>query len=159
MNKNQNKLLEIAHLNAELLKCRQHFIETRELALERDFDILTISETWFNSSVSNSIVEIPGYKVYRLDRLGKAGAAVCCQVKSTLKFKVLQDLTEISESGLHQLWIQVQNKKLRSLLVCVVYRPPEIGTACLENELVPKYIEALCVITKQGHCANRRLKL
>ena len=36
---NQNKLLEIAYLNAELLKCRQHFIETKELALERDFDM------------------------------------------------------------------------------------------------------------------------
>ena len=69
VHKNQNELLEIAHLNAEFLKCRQHFIETKELALERDFDILTISETLFNSSVSNSIVEIPGYKVYRLDRL------------------------------------------------------------------------------------------
>ena len=96
-----------------------------------------------NSSVSNSVVEIPGYKVYRLDRLGKAGAGVCAYVKSTLKVKVLKDLTEISESGLHQLWIQVQNKKLRSLLVCIVYRPPEIGIACLENELLPKYIEAL----------------
>ena len=51
VHKNQNKLLEIAHLNAELLKCRQHFTETKELALERDFDILTISESWFNSSV------------------------------------------------------------------------------------------------------------
>ena len=78
-------LLEIAHLNAELLKCRQHFTETKELALERDFDILTISETWFNSSVTNSAVEIPGYKVFRLDRLGKAGAGVCAHLKSTLK--------------------------------------------------------------------------
>ena len=143
VHKNQNKLLEIAHLNAKLFKCRQHFIETKQLALERDFEILTISEKWFTSSVSNSVVEIHGYQVHRLDRLGKAGAGVCAYVKSTLKVKVLKDLTEISESGLHQLWIQVQNKKLRSLLVCVVYRPPEIGTACLENELLPKYIEAL----------------
>ena len=33
VHKNQHKLLEIAHLNAELLKCRQHFVETKELAL------------------------------------------------------------------------------------------------------------------------------
>ena len=93
--------------------------------------------------MSNSIVEILGYNVYRLDRLGRAGAGVCAYVKSTLKVKILKDLTEISESGLHQLWIQVQNKKLCSLLVCFVYRPPEFGTACLENELLPRYIEAL----------------
>ena len=89
------------------------------------------------------IVEIPGYQVYRLYRLGKAGAGVCAYVKCTLKVKILKDLTEISESGLHQLWIQVQNKKLCSLLVSVVYRSPEIGNPCLENELLQMYIEAL----------------
>ena len=93
--------------------------------------------------MSNSVVEISGYQVYRLDRFGKAGTGVRAYVKSTLKVKVLKDLTEISESGFHQLWIQVENKKLRSLLVCVDYRPREIGTVCLENELLPKYIEAL----------------
>ena len=85
VHKNQKKLLKIAHLNAELFKCRQHFIETKQLALERDVDILTIWETWFNSSVSNSVVEIPGYQVYRVDHLGKAGAGVCAYVKSTQK--------------------------------------------------------------------------
>ena len=68
---------------------------------------------------------------------------VCTYVKSVLKAEVLKDLTGITEPGLHQLWIQVQNKKLRSLLVCIIYKPPEIGVACLENELMPKYIQAL----------------
>ena len=68
---------------------------------------------------------------------------VCTYVKSVLKAEVLKDLTGITEPGLHQLWIQVQNKKLRSLLVCIIYRPHEIGVACLENELMPKYIQAL----------------
>ena len=37
----------------------------------------------------------------------------------------------------------MQNKKLRSLLVCIIYRPHEIGVARLENELMLKYIQAL----------------
>ena len=37
----------------------------------------------------------------------------------------------------------MQNKKLRSLLVCIIYRPHEIGVACLENELMLKHIQAL----------------
>ena len=36
------KVLKMAHLNVELLKCRQHFIETREMALGENFDILNI---------------------------------------------------------------------------------------------------------------------
>ena len=143
MHENHNKVLKIAHLNAELLKCRQQFFQTRELALENDFDILSISDTWFNSSVTNASVEISGYRIVRLDRIGKTGAGVCAYAKSVLKVEVLKDLTGITESGLHQLWIQVQNKKLFSLLVCIIYRPHDIGVACLENELMPKYIQAL----------------
>ena len=117
------------------------FFQTKELALENDFNILSIS--WVNSSVTNASVEIPGYRILRLDRIGNTGTDVCTYVKSVLKAEVLKDLTGTTESGLHQLWIQVQNKKLRSLLVCIIYRPPEIGVACLENELMPKYIQAL----------------
>ena len=91
----------------------------------------------------NASVENPGYRIFRLDLIGKTGTGVCAYVKSVLKVEVLKDLTGITESGLHQLWIQVQNKKLFSLLVCIIYRPHDIGVACLENELMPKYIQAL----------------
>ena len=138
----QSKQLEIAHLNAESLKCRQHFHEVKEMALDKKFDILTISETWFNSIVTNASVEIDGYRIYRLDRLGKAGAGVCAYVKNGFKAKVLKDLSGIGKSGLHQLWIQIQIKKHRSILLCVIYRPPDIGHSCLQEELFPKYVQA-----------------
>ena len=48
-----------------------------ELALENDFDILSISENWFNSSVTIATVEIPGYRIFKLDRIGKTGANIC----------------------------------------------------------------------------------
>ena len=38
--------------------------------------------------------------------------------------QVLKDLEGIEESELHQLWLQVKNKKMRSFLLCVVYTPP-----------------------------------
>ena len=78
------------------------------MALRENFDILTISETWFNSKITNASVKIEGQKVYRLARIGKAGAAVCGYIKTAIKAKVLKDLTGITESGLHQLWIQLQ---------------------------------------------------
>ena len=43
------------------------------------------------------------------DRLRKSGGGVCVYVKSTLKYTVLKDLTEISDFGFHQLWIQIQH--------------------------------------------------
>ena len=79
--RNNNKQLEIAHLNAESLKCGHHFHEIKEMALQKSFDILTFSETWFNSTTTNASVEIDGYSIYRLDRLRKIGAGVCAYVK------------------------------------------------------------------------------
>ena len=128
--KNRNKLLKIATLMRSSLNVDNTFFKQKKLALENDFDILSISETWFNSSLTNASVEIPGYRIFRLDRIGNTGAGVCAYVKSVLKAEVLNDLTGITESGLHK-------------LVCIIYRPPEIGVACLENELMPKYIQAL----------------
>ncbi|XP_028517192.1 uncharacterized protein LOC114575823 [Exaiptasia diaphana] len=117
------------------------------MALKSDFDILCISETWFKPAPrdTNASVEIEGYRVYRLDRPKKEGGGVCAYIKSHLKARILKDLTGITESGLHQLYIQVQSKNIRSIVLGVIYRPPEIGVTCLTEELMPTYIKALAL--------------
>ena len=139
----RSRHIKVAHLNAQSLKNRVHFHEVKDMTLQNDFDILTISESWFNSSVPNASVHIEGYKLHRLDRLRKTGGGVCAYIKDSLKTKPLKDLSGISDSGLHQLWIQIQHKKLKSLLLCVTYRPPSTAALCLEQDLMPKYIQAL----------------
>ena len=89
---------------------------------EKDYDVLAVSESWLNSTVTNAEVEIDGYKLTRLDRPGKSGGGVCVYTRSSLKVKRLKDMSEISDSGFHQLWMQIQLKKLRSMLLCVAYR-------------------------------------
>ena len=51
----------------------------------------------------------------------------------TLKSKVLKDLSGISDTGFHQLWMQVQHKTLNSLLLCVSYKPPDCDISCFED--------------------------
>ena len=136
----QNKRIR---LNAQSLKNRVHFSEVKELAHAHDFDIFTVSEIWFNTTVTNASVHIEGYNIYRLDRLKKSGGGVCAYVKRNLKTKVLKDLSVISPSGLHQLWLQIQHKNTKSPIICIVYRPPDIPTSCLENDLMPSYSHAL----------------
>jgi hypothetical protein len=75
--------------------------------------------------------------------LGKSGGGVCVYVKGTLKYTVLKYLTEISDSGFHQLWIQIQHKKLRSILLCVCYRPPDCPVSCFTNTFMAEYTRAL----------------
>ena len=44
---------------------------------DRNYDILALSESWLNSTVTNAEVEIEGFKLTRLDRLGKTGGGAC----------------------------------------------------------------------------------
>jgi len=74
---------------------------------KKKYDVLAISETLFNSTVTNISVEIEGYQVFRLERLGKSGAGVCAYVRHGLKGRILKDLAGIGESGLHQLLLQI----------------------------------------------------
>ena len=52
---------------------------------EKDYDVLAVSESWLNSTVTNAKVEIDGYKLTRLDQLGKTGGKVCLDTRSSLE--------------------------------------------------------------------------
>ena len=135
--------LKVAHLNIQSMKNREHLIQARQLVADKDLDVLTISETWFNSTVTNTEVELQGYKLLPLDRLHKTGGGVCAYLKNNIKGTVTKHLTRISESGLQQLWIQMQHRKTKSIIICVCYRPPDCPLSSFDDELIPNYAEAL----------------
>ena len=117
------------------------------MARNNNFDILSFSETWFVPSVSNAGVHLDGYEIFRLDRprtkAKSKGGGVCAHVKTTLKVKVVKEFSAISESGVHQLWLLVQHRKLKSLLVCIAYKPPDTPISFLNDNLMPAYTQAL----------------
>ena len=59
--KKQQRNLKIAHLNVGPIKNREHYILAKELAIKNKLDILTISESWLDNTVTDIEVEIPGY--------------------------------------------------------------------------------------------------
>ena len=110
---------------------------------DRNYDILALSESWLNSTVTNAGVEIEGFKLTRLDRLGKTGGGVCVYSKSSIKVQCLKNITGISEFGFHQLWIQIQLRKLRSILLCVTYRPDYCPISTFHDIFMENYLHAL----------------
>jgi exonuclease III len=122
--------LKIAHLNVRSLRNIAHLTDVKELVNLHKIDIFTISETWLNSTVTNSEIAIEDYKIYRLDRLHKRGGGVCAYIKKNIKESVLNELSQISES---RLWINIQSKRNRSIIICVTYRPPDCSLNCFED--------------------------
>ena len=90
------------------------------------YDIFVVSESCFlNSTISNAEVEIPGYTLSRLDRKKKPGGGVCVYTRTSLKVKIFKELTEVLLSNFHQLWMKIQHKNIKCILLCGTYRPPD----------------------------------
>lgn len=70
--------------------------------------MLTQSETCLNSSITDLELEIPGYDLYRVDRNTKPGGGEGVYARQTYKVKVVEEISNISDNGLHQLWINLQ---------------------------------------------------
>ena len=135
--------IKIAHLNIRSLKNREHLILAKETVISNKIDIFTISESWLDSSVSDAEVEFPGYILHRLDRVNKHGGGVCAFVRQEYRAERLSDISYISESGLHQLWLKIQVRNFKSFLVCTAYRPPNTHLDCFDSDFSNTLVSAL----------------
>ena len=93
--------------------------------------------------MTNKELEIEGFKLHRLDRSHKKGGGVCADVRKNIKSSLMKELTQVSDTRFHQLWMNLQHKKTKLLLVCVSYRPPDCSLDCFENFFKPQYMKAL----------------
>ena len=60
-----------------------------------------------------------------------------------LNINNLYDLSFISSAGFHQLWLQVQVGRCKSIVICTVYRPPNSDLNCFDAEFSDALISAL----------------
>ena len=87
--------LKIAHLNIRSLRNK-----TDSLRLEgidnKTIDVLTLSETWLDSSTSDAEIKLPGFVCVRQDRI------VAIYVREGLAFRLRSD---INTGGHECLWL------------------------------------------------------
>ena len=118
------KYATIAHLNVRSMVSRKNFHLIKQTISSNEYDISTISETWLDPSTTDTDIQISGYILFRQDRrTHKNGGGVVVYVKDTYKASVITELSAVSDCNFQQLWLKVQCKKLKSFLLCTVYRP------------------------------------
>ena len=100
--------LKIVHLNIRSLCSPSHLTEFRDWAAANKTDVITISETWLNSTVTDSEVTIDGYELYRQDRLRKRGGGVCACIRKDITVTVLKDISHLSKNYFYQFWLKLQ---------------------------------------------------
>ena len=57
-----------------------------------------------------------------------------CFCNSNSKCFQPKELSYITESGFHQLWLKVKVGNFRSFLICTAYRPPNTPLSCFESQ-------------------------
>ena len=78
-----------------------------------------MTETWLDESISDGEVAITDYRMFRLDRSGKAGGGVCIYIHYSLSVRLLS----FTPMDLEMLWIGLKFAKKEYMVGCL-YRPP-----------------------------------
>lgn len=112
--------LIVEHVNAQSLL--SSLDEVTLLLTDRHIDVLCVSETWLHANTPDGYVDIDGYKIFRYD--SGRGGGVCLYVNSTLNPSLIT-LNEPRQVGVEDVWVQIQCRKLPSLIVGCVYRHPK----------------------------------
>ena len=120
-------------------------VEELETVLRSSFiNMAFITETWLSENVHDSAVAFDGYSLVRRDRVNKLGGGVCAYIKSSIPFKVLQDL---QDEYFESLWLYLRPYKLprgfSCLIVCVIYHPPASDNNALIDHITSKLDSAL----------------
>jgi exonuclease III len=98
-------------------------------------NIIALTETWLNSDVSNNMIGLNNYKLFRKDRIHGRGGGVCIYVNENLiKSKFQITVLDISVEPYDTLWIKFSSN-LFSFVIACVYRPPlNASSNSIEND-------------------------
>ena len=94
-------------------------------------DVIALTESWTNETVSDQQILIPGYsRPYRHDRSdGRKGGGVCCYVKSTISSLPIHAPFDCP-SEIESVWLKFPVFKL---VLAVLYVPPNLKIEIYKN--------------------------
>ena len=133
--------LHLIHINARSLPGKIE--EIRILAKKANPAILSVTETWFDKSITDNCVKIPNYNIIRRDRLtSNRSGGVCMYIRSDLAYN---QRNELENDDLEDIWLELLLPKSKPIVIGTCYRAPKINKImdCLEStmsKLQPDYV-------------------
>ena len=122
------KGLKIIHLNVRSILKHGNEVEVSF----SDYDIICLSETWLHSTVENSLIDLPGFIIYRQDRksdthqVKKRGGGILVYVKHKWSSYITEfPKMNIVSGDIEALWLSLDPPRHRRLLIGIIYRPPD----------------------------------
>lgn len=110
----------IGHINIQGI--RSKFDELQILLTSNKIDIFGITETKLDQIHITESFTINGFQVpFRKDRSNKKGGGILVYVRNNIS---CCQRTDLEDSELEHVWLEVKNPNSKSFLLCVLYRPP-----------------------------------
>jgi exonuclease III len=91
------------------------------LVIDREVDVICMSETWLHDQIKNDKIMIPGFQEpIRRDRIDRTGGGVCAYISENI---TCERLDRYEPQGIDLIWVQLslQSKKV---ILGVCYTPP-----------------------------------
>ena len=133
----RNRGLKIFHQNARGLHDFGK-IEQLKLLMEetnKEIQILGVTETHLNNNISDEELLISGYRVERKDRENGPCGGTAVYIRDDIQWQRRNDL---EVNGIECLWIELLIKRSKSILLGIIYRPPDT------SKYLDKDFEAKC---------------
>ena len=122
------KGFKLVHLNIRSL-----FKKLDQLKILLDsskIDVVTLSETWLNTSIFSTSINLEGYGLYRQDRSsgnskkGRGGGLLTYIRKDhSANSEVMPDLNR-SNMDIEAQWTLIHRDHCKDMIICNIYRPP-----------------------------------
>ena len=123
------KGLHFMHLNVRSLLAKFKFDMLKVQIIDSNIGVLTISESWLNSKLPTTMIDIPGYTYVRYDRpngIKSRGGGLITYVANRLSFddSIFSHVNQMnSDIELQCLTLNLPN--VRQIIVINLYRPPQ----------------------------------
>lgn len=131
--KPRNKGFTVTHLNTRSV--RNKIDEICVLLTKHKIDVLTISESWLTSSISDSVININNYSAYRQDRLylestNKKGGGLLTYVNHAyLVDEFVHSHLNQCNSDIELQVLEIKKHLNKGTIIINTYRPPSGGQA------------------------------
>lgn len=138
--------MKIAHVNIRSLFTG--FIEFSALVINKQFDVVMVTETWLSDDVLSDIVAIPGYRFIRKDRSTRGGG-VGAYINLSYKCHELT-FDFLVSAQLEYLFIKI-NLPSFSLAIGTFYRPPNTNINNFLNDF-DEFLSIVCPMVDEVIC-------
>ncbi|XP_024880747.1 uncharacterized protein LOC112460309 [Temnothorax curvispinosus] len=120
-----SEFLRICHVNCQSLMA--HLDEFQAYFGPTGYHIICLSETWLKPAVSDDLISLRGYQIFRCDRRGRNGGGVAFYISNSLQARILLHSEGVCDGRPEFLVAEISVGSSSKILLAVVYRPPHCG--------------------------------